>query len=377
MKIETLAVHAASEPDAASGAVATPISLSTTFRHGPAGEREHGFEYIRGTGNPVEQRLESAIAALEQGEVAAMFASGMAAASALFMSLPRGAHALIPRDVYMGMRILGAEIMAPVGVTVSSVDTTSLDRVREALTPATKLVWVETPSNPKLEVSDIAAIAQLAHARGALVAVDNTFATPLLQQPLVLGADVVMHSATKYFGGHSDVMGGALAFARRDELAERVLHYRHVTGGVLAPFNAWLILRGLRSMPARLAWHCRNARAVAEFLASRPEVERVNWPGLPGHANHAVAKAQMRDFGGMLSVEMRGGREAALRLASRLKLFTNATSLGGVESLVEHRASVEGEHPHSPQSLLRFSVGLEHPDDLVEDLRQALDHESG
>ena len=372
MKLETLAVHAAAEPDAASGAVATPITLSTTFRHGPAGEREHGFEYIRGTGNPGEQRLESAIAALEQGEVAAMFASGMAAASALFMSLPRGAHALIPRDVYMGMRILGAEIMAPVGVTVSSVDTTSLDRVREALTPATKLVWVETPSNPKLEVSDIAAIAQLAHARGALVAVDNTFATPLLQQPLVLGADVVMHSATKYFGGHSDVMGGALAFARRDELAERVLHYRHVTGGVLAPFNAWLILRGLRSMPARLAWHCRNARAVAEFLASRPEVERVNWPGLPGHANHAVAKAQMRDFGGMLSVEMRGGREAALRLASRLKLFTNATSLGGVESLVEHRASVEGEHPHSPQSLLRFSVGLEHPDDLVEDLRQGL-----
>lgn len=372
MKLETLAVHAAAEPDAASGAVATPITLSTTFRHGPAGEREHGFEYIRGTGNPVEQRLESAIAALEQGELAAMFASGMAAASALFMSLPRGAHALIPRDVYMGMRILGAEIMAPVGVTVSSVDTTSLDRVREALTPATKLVWVETPSNPKLEVSDIAAIAQLAHARGALVAVDNTFATPLLQQPLVLGADVVMHSATKYFGGHSDVMGGALAFARRDELAERVLHYRHVTGGVLAPFNAWLILRGLRSMPARLAWHCRNARAVAEFLASRPEVERVNWPGLPGHANHAVAKAQMRDFGGMLSVEMRGGREAALRLASRLKLFTNATSLGGVESLVEHRASVEGEHPHSPQSLLRFSVGLEHPDDLVEDLRQGL-----
>lgn len=372
MKLETLAVHAASEPDAASGAVATPITLSTTFRHGPAGEREHGFEYIRGTGNPVEARLETAIAALEQGELAAMFASGMAAASALFMSLPRGAHALIPRDVYMGMRILGADIMAPLGVTVAAVDTTSLESVRAAMTPATTLVWAETPSNPKLEVSDIAALARLAHERGAMLAVDNTFATPLLQQPLALGADVVMHSATKYFGGHSDVMGGALAFARRDELAERVLHYRHVTGGVLAPFNAWLILRGLRSMPARLAWHCRNARAVAEFLASRPEVERVNWPGLPGHANHAVAKAQMRDFGGMLSIEMRGGRDAALRLASRLKLFTNATSLGGVESLVEHRASVEGENPHSPQSLLRFSVGLEHPDDLVEDLRQAL-----
>jgi cystathionine gamma-synthase len=373
MKIETLAVHAGAEPDAASGAVATPITLSTTFRHGPAGEREAGFEYIRGTGNPVEQRLEGAIAALEQGALAAMFASGMAAVTALFLAQPRGSQVLIPNDVYMGLRVLGADFMAPLGITVTSVDTTSPERVSAALTPATRLVWLETPSNPKLEVSDIAAVARVAHERGALLAVDNTFATPLLQQPLTLGADVVMHSATKYFGGHSDVMGGTLAFARNDDLAQRVLKFRNETGSVLAPFNAWLILRGLRSMPARVAWHCRNARAVAEFLASRPEVARVNWPGLPSHAQHDVARAQMRDFGGMLSVEMAGGRDAALRLASRLRLFTNATSLGGVESLVEHRASVEGDKPRSPQSLLRFSVGLEHPDDLVEDLRQALD----
>jgi cystathionine gamma-synthase len=373
MKIETLAVHAGAEPDTASGAVATPITLSTTFRHGPAGEREAGFEYIRGTGNPVEQRLETAIAALEQGALAAMFASGMAAVTALFLTLPRGAHVLIPNDVYMGLRVLGADFMAPLGITVASVDTTSVERVRGAITPDTRLVWLETPSNPKLEVSDIAAVARTAHERGVLLAVDNTFATPLLQQPLALGADVVMHSATKYFGGHSDVMGGVLAFARDDELAQRVLKFRNETGSVLAPFNAWLILRGLRSMPARVAWHCRNARAVAEFLATRPEVARVNWPGSPSHANHVVARAQMRDFGGMLSIEMAGGREAAIRLASRLRLFTNATSLGGVESLVEHRASVEGAKPHSPQNLLRFSVGLEHPDDLVEDLRQALD----
>lgn len=373
MKIETLAVHAGAEPDAASGAVATPITLSTTFRHGPAGEREAGFEYIRGTGNPVEQRLETAVAALEQGALAAMFASGMAAVTALFLAQPRGAQVLIPNDVYMGLRVLGADFMAPLGITVTSIDTTSPDSVRAAFTPATKLVWLETPSNPKLEVSDIAAIAKLAHERGALLAVDNTFATPLLQQPLAVGADVVMHSATKYFGGHSDVMGGALAFARHDELAKRVLAWRNEAGSVLAPFNAWLILRGLRSMPARVAWHCRNARIVAEFLATRPEVARVNWPGLASHANHAVARTQMRDYGGMLSIEMAGGRDAALRLASRLRLFTNATSLGGVESLVEHRASVEGDQPRSPQSLLRFSVGLEHPDDLVEDLRQGLE----
>jgi cystathionine gamma-synthase len=211
-----------------------------------------------------------------------------------------------------------------------------------------------------------------AKSRGAVLACDNTFATPVLQQPLALGADVVMHSTTKYFGGHSDVLGGALVFARRDALFERVQHRRHVTGATLAPFSAWLTLRGCRSLPARMAWHCRNARALAEFLASHPAVSAVHWPGLQTHAGHAVAARQMRDFGGMLSFQL-GSREAALRVAGALQLALNATSLGGPETLVEHRASVEGAVPHSAQDLLRVSVGLEHPDDLIADFRQALD----
>jgi cystathionine gamma-synthase len=252
------------------------------------------------------------------------------------------------------------------------VDFDDLAGVRAAMTPATRLIWAETPSNPQLRIADIAALAGIAHEAGALLACDNTFATPVLQQPLALGADVVMHSTTKYFGGHSDVMGGALVFARRDELYERVAHRRHITGNILAPFSAWLTLRGCRSLPARMAWHCRNARIVAEFLAAQPQVARVHWPGLDGHPNHAVAAAQMRDFGAMLSFRMKGGRDAALALAGGLKLILNATSLGGCESLIEHRASVEGAHPVTPQDLLRLSVGLEHPDDLLEDLRQAM-----
>ncbi len=231
---------------------------------------------------------------------------------------------------------------------------------------------VETPSNPLMKISDIAALARIARERDALLCCDNTFATPVLQQPLALGADVVMHSTTKYFGGHSDVLGGALVFARRDALFEAVAHRRHITGGVLSPFSAWLTLRGCRSLPARMAMHCANARALAEFLAAHPAVARVNWPGLPTHPGHDIARAQMRDYGAMLSLQVRGGREVALKVAGKLELFTNATSLGGCESLVEHRASVEGPHPVSPQDLLRVSVGLEHADDLVADWAQAL-----
>src|SRR5690606_20352444 len=221
-------------------------------------------------------------------------------------------------------------------------------------------------------LGDLASLAGIGHAAGALVVGDNTFATPLLQRPLALGADVVMHSTTKYFGGHSDVLGGALVFAKHDALARKVAHRLHVTGAVLAPFSAWLTLRGCRSLGARMAMHCANARKVAEFLAAHPAVERVNWPGLPSHPGHAVAAKQMRDFGAMLSVELRGGRDAALAVAGRLRIFTNATSLGGCESLVEHRASVEGPNPRSPQNLLRVSVGLEDGDDLVADFQQAL-----
>ena len=371
MRLETLAIHAGGEADAATGAVAPPIHLSTTFEHGPAAERVAGYEYQR-EGNPTNDRLRTAIAALEGGAAALTFASGMAAASALLESLPPGTRIAIPDDCYTGVRVLASEFLPARGVAVATLDMADLDAVRTACGKGLDLLWLETPSNPLMKVCDIAALAALAHEHGATLACDNTFASPALQQPLALGADIVMHSTTKYFGGHSDVLGGALAFAREDDVFRRVAHRLHITGAVLAPFSAWLTLRGCRSLPARMAMHCANARRVAGFLAAQPQVARVNYPGLASHPGHAVAAKQMRDFGGMLSVQLRGGRDAALAMAAALRLFTNATSLGGCESLVEHRASVEGDHPTSPQDLLRISVGLEHPDDLVADLEQAL-----
>ena len=367
----TLAVHAGHEPDAATGAVAPPIHLATTFRHGPAGERLAGYEYQR-EGNPTNDRLREALKALEGGEEAMTFASGMAAMSTLLESLPAGARVLFPDDCYTGLRMLFAEFLPERGIVPIEVDMADLDAVRAACAQPLAMLWIETPSNPLLKVCDIAALAALGHAAGALVVADNTFATPLLQRPLALGADIVMHSTTKYFGGHSDVLGGALVFARNDALARRVAHRLHVTGGVMAPFSAWLTLRGCRSLGARMAMHCANARAVATFLSTHPRVARVNWPGLPAHPGHAIAARQMRDFGAMLSIQLHGGRDAALAVAGRLRVFTNATSLGGCESLVEHRASVEGAHPRSPQDLLRISVGLEDAGDLVADFAQAL-----
>jgi len=367
----TLAVHVGNEPDAATGAVAPPLHLSTTFRHGPAGERVAGYEYQR-EGNPTNDRLRAALVALEGGEDALTFASGMAAMTTLLESLPGGARVLFPDDCYSGLRMLFEEFLPERGIVATVVDMADLDAVRAACATPLALLWIETPSNPLMKIADIAALAQIGHAAGAIVVVDNTFATPLLQRPLALGADIVMHSTTKYFGGHSDVLGGALVFARKDALAAKVAHRLHVTGAVLAPFSAWLTLRGCRSLGARMAMHCASARKVADFLTSHPAVERVNYPGLASHPGHAVAVRQMRDFGGMLSVELRGGREAALAMAGKLRLFTNATSLGGCESLIEHRASVEGANPRSPQNLLRISVGLEDAGDLIADLAQAL-----
>lgn len=371
MRFETLAIHAGAEADAQTGAVAPPLHLSTTFKHGPAGERVAGYEYQRES-NPTQDRLEECLAAMEGGERALAYASGMAAMQGLLECLPNGAHVLIPLDCYTGLRVLCHEFLPLRNIRAQAVDMSDLDAVRAALQPETKLIWAETPSNPLLAVADIAALATIAHGHGALLACDNTFATPALQQPLSLGADAVMHSTTKYLGGHSDVMGGALVFAKADGLFEAAAHRRHITGSIASPFNSWLILRGARSLPARMAWHCRNAMRVAEFLAARAEIEAVNYPGLRTHPGHGVASKQMRDFGGMLSVQFRGGREAALRFAAGVKIFTNATSLGGAESLIEHRASTEGADPVAPQNLLRISVGLEHPDDLIEDIRQAL-----
>ena len=371
MRLETLAIHAGGESDRETGAVTPPIHLATTFKHGPAAERIAGYEYQR-EANPTNDRLREAIAALEGAEQALTFASGMAAVTTLLESLPAGARIVIPDDCYAGVRMLATEFLPERGVSVQRVDMADLAAVEAACATGIDLLWVETPSNPLMKLSDIAALATLAHRHGALLACDNTFASPVLQQPLALGADIVMHSTTKYFGGHSDVLGGALAFKHGDAFFQRVAHRLHITGAVMAPFNAWLTLRGCRSLPARMALHCSNARKVAEFLQAQPQVERVNYPGLASHPGHALAVKQMRDSGGMLSVQLHGGREAALAMAGALQLFTNATSLGGCESLVEHRASTEGTHTTTPQNLLRLSIGLEHVDDLIADLAQAL-----
>lgn len=369
-KFDTLAVHAGAEPDSETGAVAPPIHLSTTFVHAPPGETEH-YTYQRDD-NPTQQRLETALAALEGGERALAFASGMAAVAAVLDTLQRGQRVVVPEDCYVGTRGYVTEVLPERGVEVVTLDTTDPDAVRAACKGGIALLWAESPSNPRMQVSDLAELAKIAHAAGARFACDNTFATPVLQRPLELGADVVMHSTTKYFGGHSDVLGGALVFARNDDFAERIAQRRLLTGAILAPFSAWLTLRGCRSLPARMALHCANARKVAGFLATHAAVERVNWPGLSSHPGHAIAQRQMRDFGAMLSVELRGSYDAALALARGTKIFTNATSLGGCESLIEHRASAEGAHTHSPPGLVRLSVGLEDVDDLIGDLRQAL-----
>lgn len=370
-RFETLAVHAAAEVDPATAAVSPPIHLSTTFRHGPAGELEHGYEYVRES-NPTQDRLETALALLDAGAAALAFGSGMAATAAVLQALPRGSHVLIPDDVYHGTRRLLREILPDADIAHTIVDTADLDAVRAALRPETRCIWIETPSNPRLQIADVEALATLAHEHGALLAVDSTFASPALQQPLALGADVVMHSTTKYLSGHSDAMGGALIFRARGAAYEAAHLRRSLGGGVMAPFNAWLTLRGLRTLAVRVERQSANALAIARRLAAHPAIERVNYPGLESHRGHAVATRQMRAYGGMLSIELRGGRDAALRTASRVALFTNATSLGGVESLIEHRASVEGANPVSSQALLRLSVGVEHADDLIADLELAL-----
>lgn len=372
MKFETIAVHAGAEPDPATGAIAPPIHLSTTFEHGPAAELLHGFIYVRDD-NPTQQRLESALAAVHGATAALHLASGMAAATALFQALPPGAHTLIPQDVYYHVRVLARDFLPAWGQSATSVDMTDLDAVRAALRPETRLVWIETPSNPLLDVTDIAAVSALAREHGALALVDDTFATPALQNPLEHGADVVLHSTTKGLGGHSDVQGGALVFREGGSLVERARHAREVLGGVASPFNSWLVLRGLRSLACRVERQAQSALALARAVESHPGVAEVLYPGLESHRGHAVARRQMKAFGGLFSLRLRGGRAAALRTAGRLELFVNATSLGGNESLVEHRQTSEGSSSTAPPELLRFSVGLEHEDDLIADLRQALD----
>jgi cystathionine gamma-synthase len=372
MRFETRAIHAGADTDADTGAIAPPIHLSTTFeRSADDGEPSHGFSYIR-DGNPTQERLEEALASIDSGATALAFASGMAAVTCILQALPVGSHVLLPDDCYYGVGVLAAEYLPRWGVACDQVAMEDLDAVRAAMRPSTRIVWCETPSNPLMTIVDVAALAQIAHDANAMLIADMTFATPALQRPIEQGADVVMHSTTKYLGGHSDVQGGSLAFARNDPFFESVLHCRKITGGVASPFNSWLILRGIRSLSARMRVHCENAMALAAALEKHPRVEAVNYPGLKSHAGHEIASRQMSGFGGMLSFSVRGGREAALAVTGKTKLFTRATSLGGTESLIEHRNSSEGPGSRTADNLLRVSAGLEHADDLVNDLIGAL-----
>ncbi len=371
MRIETLAVHAGHAVDPATGAVAAPIHLSTTFEREPDGSYASGFVYSR-SDNPNRQALEVAMAALEGGGEAAAFGSGLAASAAVFQALRPGDHVIAPTEAYHGALKQLREVYLPWGLQVDFVDMTDLRAVAAVVRPATKLIWTETPSNPQLKLTDLAAVAEIARRAGAHCACDNTWA-PIVQTPLALGLDLVVHSTTKYIGGHSDVTGGAVVARAGCELFPRIRLNQGSAGGVPSPFDCWLTLRGLRSLPWRMRAHCENAAKVASFLEEHPKIARVNYPGLATHPAHDLARRQMSDFGGMLSFEVEGGREAALAAAGKVRIFIRATSLGGVESLIEHRASVTGESPDTPQGLLRASVGLEHADDLIEDLAQALE----
>jgi cystathionine gamma-synthase len=372
---ETLAIHAGQEPDGVTGAVVTPISLSTTFAQTEVGVHK-GYEYSR-SGNPTRTAVETQIAALEGARHGLAFASGLAAEDNIMRLLTQGQRVLLGNDAYGGTFRLIANVWSPLGFPWSAVDLGDLDALVANWPHDTGIVWLETPTNPLLTCFDIEAIVEIAHARGALVVVDNTFATPYLQQPIDLGADVVLHSATKYLGGHSDVVGGFLA-VDDDEIAAKLRYTQNAAGAVPSPFDSYLVLRGVKTLGVRMDRHCENARSIVDLLASHPAVDRVLYPQLPDHPGHAAAAKQMRDYGGMVSFLAKGGEEAARRIAAGTELFTLAESLGAVESLIEHpaamtHASAAGSPLEVPPNLVRLSVGIEHAGDLVADLAQALE----
>jgi cystathionine gamma-synthase len=370
MKIETLAVHAGHDIDPATGAVTTPIYLSTTFERDIEGGYPRGFMYTRNN-NPNREALERGISALEGGAAAAAFASGTGATMSLLQALSPGDHVLAHVDAYYGTSRLIREIFLRWGLEADFVDMSDLAAVKKALKPNTKLAWAETPSNPLLRIVDLAAVAEVVHDAGALFVCDNTWA-PVLQRPFDLGADLILHSTTKYFGGHCDVLGGILVAKTQNDFVERIRSIQYEAGAVPSPFDCWLISRGMRTLPWRMRAHSENAMKVAEFLAVHPKVARVHYPGLKSHPGHKIAAKQMSLFGGMLSFEVKDGRDVAMSVTAKTKIFIRATSLGGVESLIEHRASIEGPGTTSAEGLLRLSIGLENADDLIEDLDQAL-----
>ncbi|MCK1795672.1 cystathionine gamma-synthase [Streptomyces sp. XM4193] len=373
---ETLAIHAGQEPDAATGAVVPPIYQVSTYKQDGVGGLRGGYEYSR-SANPTRSALEENLAALEGGRRGLAFASGLAAEDCLLRTLlVPGDHVVIPNDAYGGTFRLFAKVAERWGVQWSVADTSDADAVRAALTDRTKVVWVETPSNPLLGITDIEQVAAVARGAGARLVVDNTFASPYLQQPLALGADIVVHSTTKYMGGHSDVVGGALVTSDA-ALGEELAFHQNAMGAIAGPFDSWLVMRGVKTLAVRMDRHSANAERVAEMLAGHPKVASVAYPGLPSHPGHEVAAKQMKAFGGMVSFRLAAGEEAAVEVCNRTELFTLGESLGGVESLIEHpgrmtHASVVGSALEVPGDLVRLSVGIESVDDLLEDLRTAL-----
>lgn len=373
----TRAIHAGQEPDPLTGAVSVPIYQTSTYKQDGVGGARGGHDYSRSI-NPTRTALQEAIASLEGGQHGFAFASGLAAEDTALRSLLRpGDHIIVPDDAYGGTYRLIARVLGPWGVEHTPVALADLNAVRAAVRPTTRVIWCETPTNPLLGISDITALAEIAHAADARLIVDNTFASPYLQQPLALGADIVVHSTTKYIGGHSDVVGGALVTSDA-EIAEQLGFHQNSMGAVAGPFDAWLTLRGLKTLGVRMDRHCENAARIVDVLTAHPKVERVYYPGLPEHPGHVIAQRQMSGYGGMVSFRVRGGEEAALAVCARVELFTLGESLGGVESLIEHpgqmtHASVAGSALEVPADLVRISVGIEDATDLVADLTAALD----
>jgi len=373
---ETRAIHAGQEPDPLTGAVIPPIYQTSTFKQDGVGGLREGYEYSR-SANPTRTALEENLASIESGNFGFAFASGLAAEDTLLRTVLRpGDHIVIPNDAYGGTFRLIARVLKEWGVSFSSAPVDDLGAIQRAMTKETKLIWTETPTNPLLNIADIKAISELAHSNNALLVVDNTFASPYLQQPLTLGADVVLHSTTKYLGGHSDVIGGALVLNRK-ELAEKVKFHQNAMGAIAGPFDSWLVIRGIKTLGVRMDRHSSNAKAIAEFLSEHKNVTEVFWPGLKSHPQHEIAKRQMKDFGGMVSFRVKGGEKQALEVCNKTKIFTLAESLGGVESLIEHpgkmtHASAAGSPLEVPADLVRLSVGIETLDDLLRDLEQAL-----
>ena len=372
MEFSTKIIHEDNIKDS-SGAVMSPIILSTTFERGDDGVSiPSGFFYSR-YDNPNRHSLEGKLAKMESGSSCVSFASGLAAATAVFQSLKSGDHIVLPDDTYFSIRTILEMMFADFGLSYSLVDMTNLYALKAAIKPSTKLVWIESPSNPLIKVTDIAAVVTIAKAHQCFTVADNTWATPFYTRPLELGVDIVLHSTTKYLGGHSDILGGALIFKEDNDLYTKIRAFQKYGGAVPSPFDCWLLCRSLNSFTARMPLHSVNAMQLAQHLETESKIERVLYPGLPSHPQHEVAKKQMTGgYGGMLSILVKGDRQNALKLATTLKLFTHATSLGGVESLIEHRKSIEGPQSATPDNLLRISVGIEHINDLIEDFKQAL-----